>query len=187
MSLQSQVVQVVSKNVIKRTGLNQKETVKHLRLVFNNTPNVTFLPRNIRVKRINEKGFRGELVSVKSPDFYVLYFHGGAFVGGLTRTYHNFSSRLANQLNANVYLATYPFAPEKPFPAAPERCFDAYQYLLDKGIPSSRIVLAGDSAGGGLALSSALLRFADPADLVEPSGFGGSSGCQGRAGGRSGG
>lgn len=153
MSIQSQAIQMVSKNVVKRKGLSQDDTVKHLRLIFNNTPRVTLLPRDVRVTRINEAAFRGEVVSVKEPEHFVLYFHGGAFVGGKTRTYHNFAARLAKNLNANVYLATYPFAPEQPFPAAPERCLQAYQYLLDLGIPASKITLAGDSAGGGLALS----------------------------------
>lgn len=153
MSIQSQAIQMVSKNVVKRTGLDQQATIRHLRTVFNNTPRVSFLPREVRIKRINAPAFRGELVSVKEPEQCVLYFHGGAFVGGRTRTYHNFASRLAKQLNANVYLATYPFAPEHPFPAAANRCLEAYEYLLSLGIPSSKITLAGDSAGGGLALS----------------------------------
>ena len=155
MSFQSQAFQSVSKILIKRRGLSQDETVKHLRRVFNNTPRVSMLPRTVRVERIYAPSFRGELISVKNAKYTVLYFHGGAFVGGRTRTYHNFASRLAVHLKANVYLATYPFAPEHPFPVATECCFSAYQYLLDTGITPQSIVLAGDSAGGGLALCSA--------------------------------
>lgn len=153
MSLQSRVIQSFSRIMIKRSGLDQEATVNHLRLVFNNTPRVTLLPRNVRIERINTAEYRGEVISVKDPEYTVLYFHGGAFVAGKTRTYHNFASRLAIKLNANVYLATYPFAPERPYPAATDQCFAAYQFLVEQGINPAKIVLAGDSAGGGLALS----------------------------------
>ena len=91
MSLQSNVFQMVSRNSIKRQGLDQQQTVKHLRFVFNNVPNITLLPKDIRVHRINTPEFRGERVTVRNPEITVLYFHGGAFVGGRTKTYHNFA------------------------------------------------------------------------------------------------
>ena len=156
MSLQSNIFQMVSKNTIKKCGLNQQQTINHLRFVFNNAPNVTLLPKDIRIHRINTSEFRGERVTVRNPEMTVLYFHGGAYVGGRTKTYHNFASRLAKKLNAEVFLATYPFAPENPFPAAPERCLQAYKYLLAQGKDASNIVIAGDSAGGGLTLSTLL-------------------------------
>lgn len=156
MSLQSNVFQMVSRNAIKKQGLDQQQTIKHLKFVFNNAPNITFLPKDIQIHRINTLEFRGERVTVRNPEITVLYFHGGAFVGGRTKTYHNFASRLAKKLNAEVYLATYPFAPEHTFPAASDRCLEAYQYLLSQGKDAANIVIAGDSAGGGLTLSTLL-------------------------------
>lgn len=156
MSIQSNIFQMVSKNTIKKYGLNQEQTINHLRFVFNNTPSITLLPKGVRIQRINTPEFRGERVAVKNPEMVMLYFHGGGYVGGRTKTYHNFASRLAKKLNAEVFLATYPFAPENPYPAAPNRCLQAYKYLLAQGKGASNIVIAGDSAGGGLTLATLL-------------------------------
>ncbi len=152
MSIRSSVFQAISRRTIKRNGLDKEQTVRHLRKVFNNPPTLRLIPRGVKVRNIDLPEFKGELVSTKSPEVTVLYLHGGAFVAGLTRTYHNFAGRLAKQLNAEVFLATYPFAPESPFPAAQKRCFEAYQYLLSLDKRPENIVIAGDSAGGGLTL-----------------------------------
>src|SRR4030095_10744171 len=63
----------------------------------------------------------------------------------------------ALRMNATAFVPAYRLAPEHPFPAALEDALSSYQYLLyDRGIAANRLVLAGDSAGGGLALSLAL-------------------------------
>ncbi|GAA3917310.1 alpha/beta hydrolase [Litoribacillus peritrichatus] len=156
MSIRSNVFQAISRRAIKRNGLNQEQTVKHLRRVFNNTPTLPLIPRGVKIRQIALPEFKGDRVSVKSPSMTILYFHGGAFVSGATRTYHNFAARLAKTLNAEVFLATYPFAPEFPFPAASNRCLEAYHYLLKLGKSPKDIVIAGDSAGGGLTLTCLL-------------------------------
>ncbi|MFC3151465.1 alpha/beta hydrolase [Litoribrevibacter euphylliae] len=156
MSIHSKLVQAVSRKTIKRHGLNKDQTLKHLRTVFNNTPAVPLIPRGVKIRRIDLPEFKGERVSVHNPRMTILYFHGGAFVGGVTKTYHNLAARLAKQLKAEVFLATYPLAPEAPFPAATERCLEAYRYLLRLDKDPKNIVIAGDSAGGSLALTSLL-------------------------------
>lgn len=156
MSIHSKLVQAISRKTIKRHGLNKEQTLKHLRTVFNNTPAVSLIPRGVKIRKIDRPEFKGERVSVRNPRTTVLYFHGGAFVGGVTKTYHNLAARLAKQLKAEVFLATYPLAPEAPFPAATERCLEAYRYLLSLEKDPKNIVIAGDSAGGSLALTCLL-------------------------------
>ena len=98
----------------------------------------------------------------------MLYIHGGAYIAGTTRTYHGLAGRLAKHLNASVYLAQYPFAPEHPFPAAVETMIEAYQFLLREGHEPDNLVVAGDSAGGGLSL--ALLLALKDRNLPMPAG-----------------
>ena len=156
MSIQAKIIKAVTRRTIKRHGLNQEQLVRHLRKAFNNTPTVTLLPRKVTLKQIREPRFEGDHLGVSNPSTTVLYLHGGAYIGGVTRTYHNLAGRLAKQLHGEVYLPVYPFAPEHPFPEAVNRVMEAYEYLLALGKNPSDIVIAGDSAGGGLTLATLL-------------------------------
>lgn len=95
----------------------------------------------------------------------VLYLHGGAYVFCSPRTHRVLTSRLAIDTGLPVLAPKYRLAPEHPFPAALDDAIDAYQWLLAQGIPASRIVVAGDSAGGHLAatLAAELCRTGRPA------------------------
>lgn len=83
----------------------------------------------------------------------VLYYHGGGFAFASLRTHGNHIGALARAARARVLAVEYRLAPEHPAPAAIQDAVAAYRYLLAEGIPSSRIVLAGDSAGGTLVLN----------------------------------
>jgi acetyl esterase/lipase len=83
----------------------------------------------------------------------VLYLHGGAFIAGSPRTHAALAARLARLSGLPVCLPDYRLAPEYPFPAAWDDARAAWEALLALGLPPARIALAGDSAGGGLALS----------------------------------
>ncbi|MBR2460367.1 MAG: alpha/beta hydrolase fold domain-containing protein [Clostridia bacterium] len=85
----------------------------------------------------------------------ILYLHGGGFVSGDIEYCKGFSSLLAARFNVRVFAAAYRLAPEAPFPAALDDALNAYKYLLSCGYSSSRIVLCGESAGGGLIYSLA--------------------------------
>ena len=67
--------------------------------------------------------------------------------------YRHLASALAAAADTGVIVPDYRLAPEHPFPAALEDALRAYVWMLDSGVPPDRIVVAGDSAGGGLALS----------------------------------
>ncbi|GHG88513.1 alpha/beta hydrolase [Pseudodonghicola xiamenensis] len=83
----------------------------------------------------------------------ILYFHGGAFVFGAPETHKGLVARLAQLAGMPVVLPRYRLAPEGPFPAALVDARAAYESLLARGVAAERIVIGGDSAGGGLALS----------------------------------
>lgn len=86
----------------------------------------------------------------------ILYLPGGAYVVRMPHTHTGMVSRLCRQSDARALMVYYRLAPEHPFPACLEDSLRAYQWLLDQGIAAKRIVIAGDSAGGGLALSTLL-------------------------------
>lgn len=155
-SVTAHLFRQVSRRLIKRNGLTSDQLVRHLRKQFNHPPGLTLLPRGIRHHRIDTDGFRGDVIAVANPQRAILYFHGGAYMAGTPRTYHNMAGRLAKALNAAVYLPVYPFAPEHPFPAAVNSCLQAYRWLLDEGYDPAKIAIGGDSAGGGLTLSTLL-------------------------------
>ncbi len=89
-------------------------------------------------------------------DGAVLYLHGGGFVVGSPTSHRPMLVRLAVGTGLPVLGLDYRLAPEHPFPAAYDDVLDAYQALRAGGTPAERIVLAGDSAGAGLALAAAL-------------------------------
>ncbi|MEP3640264.1 MAG: alpha/beta hydrolase [Paracoccaceae bacterium] len=87
------------------------------------------------------------------PDRVILYFHGGGYLFGSPRSHSAMMSALAIRSGTRVILASYPLAPEHPFPAAPNAALKVWKTLIEQGLASSSVVLGGDSAGGGLALS----------------------------------
>jgi monoterpene epsilon-lactone hydrolase len=82
----------------------------------------------------------------------MLYLHGGGYVVCSPRTHRPITAAFARQ-GFRVFAPAYRLAPEHPFPAALEDAAAAYEGILARGVGSDRIVVAGDSAGGGLALA----------------------------------
>jgi epsilon-lactone hydrolase len=86
----------------------------------------------------------------------ILYLFGGGYVLGSPASRRKTAGHLAGASRARVVVPAYRLAPEHPFPAAVDDALAAYRWLLDQGIPASRLVVAGDSAGGGLAVATLL-------------------------------
>lgn len=102
-------------------------------------------------------------------DLYtILYLHGGAYLSGNPATHRRFVARLTWETHTRAFVPDYRLAPAHPFPAALDDALSVYLGLLEEGIEPGRIVLAGDSAGGGLA-AALLLRLRDE-DKPLPSG-----------------
>lgn len=90
------------------------------------------------------------------PGAAILYFHGGGYVLGAPVSRRKTAGHLALAAQARALIPRYRLAPEHPFPAAVEDAVAAYRWLLTQGADARQLVLAGDSAGGGLALATAL-------------------------------
>jgi acetyl esterase/lipase len=83
----------------------------------------------------------------------VLYLFGGGYVLGSPASRRKTTGHLANAAGMRVLVPNYRLAPEHPFPAAVDDAVAAYELLLARGIAPQRAIVAGDSAGGGLALA----------------------------------
>lgn len=93
------------------------------------------------------------------PDRAILQLHGGAYIRSLKdngTTYRRAAVQYAMISGAGVLTVDYRVAPEHPYPAALEDAVLAYRWLLEQGYSPEHIIIAGDSAGGGLALATAL-------------------------------
>lgn len=123
-------------------------------------------PRAVSVQKVQAGAAPSEwLIPRDSPDDGVLlYFHGGAFIFCSLDSHRAMVARLALAGETRALSVDYRLAPEHPFPAALEDCLAAYRFLVQSGISPRRIVVAGDSAGGNLALALllALRRDGDP-------------------------
>ncbi|MGW3178942.1 alpha/beta hydrolase [Kitasatospora sp. NPDC001119] len=86
----------------------------------------------------------------------ILYFHGGGWVFGSPETAMSLTGNLVARTGFRAYSLDYRLAPEHPFPAAIEDALGAYRALLDSGEDPASIAFAGDSAGGGLSVTTCL-------------------------------
>ena len=109
----------------------------------------------VRVRRDHVAGLRAEwLVPKLAPERkLILYLHGGAYVMGGCDTHRQLVSHIARASGVRALLPDYRLAPEHPYPAAIEDAVAVYRRLLADGYAARDIVLAGDSAGGGLAVA----------------------------------
>lgn len=119
------------------------------------------LPEDFLLEVKKVAGITMEWVQVKDarPDKAILQLHGGAYRRSLADngvTYRRAAVQYANLSGAGVLTVDYRVAPEHPYPAALEDSVLAYKWLLEQGYEPEHIIIAGDSAGGGLALATAL-------------------------------
>ncbi|HVX72899.1 MAG TPA: alpha/beta hydrolase [Devosia sp.] len=116
------------------------------------------LPKGARFHPVDAGGIKAEWMEMplvdKSRVFLLL--HGGGYNAGSPRTHRKMAAYLSRAAHARVLTPEYRLAPEHPFPAAVKDALRAYGWLLEQGTPEAQIVVGGDSAGGGLALSMLL-------------------------------
>ncbi len=111
--------------------------------------------RDVSIRERSFDGFKGAWIhpNGEERDGVILYLHGGGYIAGSLEYAEGFGSVLASECRIPVFCVAYRLAPENKFPAPLDDALEAYKYLLDSGIRRDRIVLAGESAGGGLVYS----------------------------------
>ncbi len=106
-----------------------------------------------------------------ATDRAVLYLHGGGYVAGSIDSHRNLTGNLARAMGARVLALHYRLAPEHPHPASVQDAVKAYRWMLSQGLTADHLVVAGDSAGGGLALAT-LVALRDGGDPMPAVGVG---------------
>lgn len=113
------------------------------------------LPKDILTKKFLINGIPAVFINSRnSKEVVLLYLHGGAYGVGSISVHRELLSRLALACRVKVLAIDYRLAPEHPFPAALEDALCAYDWLIAQSYDPKKIVLAGDSAGGGLAIAA---------------------------------
>ncbi|MEP6564599.1 MAG: alpha/beta hydrolase fold domain-containing protein, partial [Mesorhizobium sp.] len=108
---------------------------------------------DVRVEAATVGGIAGFWLRlpIARPGARILYIHGGGYVLGSAEALTHFAGQIAARVGADTFVPDYRLAPEHPFPAAIDDAVAAYRGLVAEG--AERIVVVGDSAGGGLTLS----------------------------------
>lgn len=129
-------------------------------------------PDDVRIEPIDAGGVPALLVTAPgaAADRLVVHYHAGGYVMGSARGYREFASRLSRVSGASVLVPDYRLAPEHPYPAAIDDAIAAYRWATSRWTPA-RIVLSGDSAGGGLCLGT-LLAIRDAGEPLPAGGVG---------------
>ncbi|PRY34747.1 alpha/beta hydrolase [Umezawaea tangerina] len=133
-------------------------TLEELRARFRALMAGMIVPDGIRT-RTTELGGRSALLvepETGARAGTILYFHGGGWVFGSPETALSLTGNLVARTGFRAYSTDYRLAPENPFPAAVQDGLNAYRALLDDGVDPTTIAFAGDSAGGGLAVTTCL-------------------------------
>ncbi|UOQ71692.1 alpha/beta hydrolase fold domain-containing protein [Hymenobacter cellulosilyticus] len=114
-----------------------------------------FLPWGVHFDCFSLEGMDAEWIKPEKADprRVLLYLHGGGYVLGSLNTHRGVVGALAQRCEMHALTINYRKAPDFPFPAALDDALLAYRWLLKQGYPAQNIIVAGDSAGGGLALA----------------------------------
>lgn len=109
-----------------------------------------------KCEKVDAGGVPSEWVAAPGCDASraVLFLHGGGYAIGSLNTHRRLAYDISAASSARVLLIDYRLAPEHPFPAAVDDAAAAWRWLLGQGFAPSRLAIAGDSAGGGLAIAT---------------------------------
>jgi acetyl esterase/lipase len=112
--------------------------------------------QDVRCEPVDAGGIPAEWITTPEAghERAIYYLHGGGYVMGSIGTHRDMISRLSRAARARALAIDYRLAPENPFPAAVEDSTSAYRWLISTGVDPARLVIAGDSAGGGLTMAT---------------------------------
>lgn len=126
----------------------QRQSQEHIGTIMGNTKDISY-------REFEIGDMAAEWVSVNRPHmkkYIILYCHGGGYATGSIKYARTITSKLAMSTSMDVLAFDYRLAPEHPYPAAIEDAMRAWNYLMLLGYGARDVIIAGDSAGGNLAL-----------------------------------
>lgn len=151
-SLTTRIANRVLRLTVKSYRGGQDGFVRRFRLLSRISASRARLPRGVLASSGRVGGVSGEWLVPHNARGILLYLHGGAFVAGSPQMYRPFCAALARRLSLRVFVPDYRLAPEHAFPAAPDDAAAVYAALAAQLRPGDAFMVAGDSAGGNLAL-----------------------------------
>jgi monoterpene epsilon-lactone hydrolase len=151
-----QLQQLLDQQKAFARGAAQAKSTQELRAVMAAAFSAFPSAGEVKCDPVNANGVKAEWITANNaaPDRVIMYLHGGGYVMGSIDTHRELVARLSKAAQARGLALDYRLAPENPFPAAVDDSITAYRWLLAQGYKPGRIVIAGDSAGGGLAVST---------------------------------
>ena len=155
-SWQARVTVLAMKALVKRRPAPVLDVARTRATLGKARPAALKLPPGWRARPADVGGIPGEWIEPANgpaPARTILYLHGGGYFFMAPQNYRPITGLLAQLGAARVFAPAYRLAPEHRFPAAVDDALACYRGLLQTGVPPQQLVLAGDSAGGGLTLA----------------------------------
>ncbi|TXT64730.1 MAG: Acetyl-hydrolase [Promethearchaeota archaeon] len=149
----------VMKLLEKRNELELNKRVRESRENLESLAALVELPEDVNLTQLELNGMNAVWIDSPESDSQkvILYLHGGGYMEGSLKSHEDLAMRIGKASEARILLIDYRLAPENPFPAALSDAVSAYEWLIkNQHVPSSNIIIAGDSAGGGLTISTLL-------------------------------
>ncbi len=142
--------------MIKERPRDPNATIQELRDGFEQITALFPTPADVSAEKVEAGGRPAEWVSVPGSDSSVVLYwlHGGGYILGSLNTHREVISRICRAAGCRALVIDYRLAPEHPFPAAVDDAVAGYRWLLSQNADPTRIVIGGDSAGGGLTVAT---------------------------------
>jgi len=142
--------------MIQARELEEQPPIEKARADFEEVGRMFPVADDIRCEAVQAGGVPAEWVVAPgaSEGRVLFYLHGGGYAIGSLDTHREMVSRLSSAAKARALSVGYRLAPEHPHPAAVEDAVAAYRWLISNGVEPARIVIGGDSAGGGLTVAT---------------------------------
>lgn len=159
------------KRVIKLLEKFHKTTefsVESMREGFDKLGDMDKFPDDVKCEKVDAGGVPAVWISAPEAlnERVILYLHGGGYIAGSIKSHKVFAAHLSRKSKTRVLLIGYRLAPEHKFPAAIEDSTQAYRWLVfNEGILPNNLIIGGDSAGGGLTITT-LVKLRDEGDIL---------------------
>lgn len=141
----------------ERRAANQNDPIAFLRSLFLEWERVSAEAPGVRYESVDQPVSGIRAVPEHADDTAaILYIHGGGYIGGSSSSHRKIAGHLATAVGAPAFVVDYRLAPEHKYPAPLDDVYAGFEWLAQGGVSPSRIVVAGDSAGGALATALAL-------------------------------
>ncbi len=151
----SEQLQVII-DALRARPIHSDVSFEEQRATFEQVTSIFPVPADVSREPVDANGVPAEWIVAPGAraDRVIYYLHGGGYSIGSINTHREMISRISRAAGARALAIDYRLAPEHPFPAAVEDSTTAYRWLLSTNVDPARLVIAGDSAGGGLTVAT---------------------------------